>query len=67
MFIDDQHENRRSEDEDMRQLEVDYLNKMRVFERVPYEGAKARVRKDTIKVRWVDTLNGSGIGKKNFA
>ena len=42
-----------------RQLEVDYLNKMRVFERVPHEVAKARMRKEPIKVRWVDTLNGS--------
>ena len=42
-----------------RQLAVDYLNKMRVFERVPYEVAKARMRKEPIKVRWVDTLNGS--------
>ena len=50
----DAHEVRKA-----RQLEVDYLNKMRVFERVPYEVAKARMRKEPIKVRWVDTLKGS--------
>ena len=42
-----------------RQLEVDCLNKMRVFERVPCEGAKAGMRKEPIKVRWVDTWKGS--------
>ena len=48
-----------------RQLEVDCLNKMRVLKRGPYEVAKARVRKDLIKVnirghveRW-DTLEQS--------
>ena len=33
---------------------------MRVFERVPHEVAKARMRNEPIKVRWVDTLKGSG-------
>ena len=37
----DAHEVRKA-----RQLEVDYLNKMRVFERVPCEVAKARMRRE---------------------
>ena len=49
-----------------RQLEVDYLNKMRVFERVPYEVAKAMMRREPIKVRWVDTLKGSGIHRSRL-
>ena len=46
--------------------EVDYLNNMRVFERVPHEVAKARMRKEPIKVRWVDTLKGSGIHRSRL-
>ena len=57
----DAHEVRKA-----RQLEVDYLNKIRVFERVPYEVAKARMRKEPIKVRWVDTLKGSGIHRSRL-
>ena len=33
-----------------RQLEVDHLNKMRIFEPVPNEVAKVRMRKEPIKV-----------------
>ena len=57
----DAHEVRKA-----RQLEVDYLNKMRVFERVLFEVAKARMRKEPIKVRWVDTLKGSGIHRSRL-
>ena len=46
----------------------DHVNggKMRVFERVPYEVAKARMRKEPNKVRWVDTLKGSGIHRSRL-
>ena len=47
-------------------MEVDYLNKMRVFEQVPYEVAKARMQREPIKVRWVDTLKGSGIQRSRL-
>ena len=57
----DAHEVRKA-----RQLEVDYLNKMRIFERVQYKVAKARMRKEPIKVRWVDTLKGSGIHRSRL-
>ena len=42
------------------------MNKMRVFERVPCEVAKARMRREPIKVRWVDTLKGSGIHRSRL-
>ena len=44
-----------------RRLEVEYLNKMKVVERVPYSFIKHRTGKEPIKVRWVDTLKTSGI------
>ena len=43
-----------------RRLEVEYLNKMKVVERVPYSFVKHRTGKELIKVRWVDTLKTSG-------
>ena len=39
-----------------RQLEVEHLNKMHVFQRVPYEVAKFNTRREPIKVRCVDKL-----------
>ena len=44
-----------------RRLEVEYLNKMTVVERVPYSFIKHRTCKEPVKVRWVDTLKTSGI------
>ena len=42
-------------------MEVKYLNKMNVEERVPCSFIKHRTGKVPIKVRWVDTLKTSGI------
>ena len=39
-----------------RRLEVEYLDKMEVVERVPYSFIKHWIGKEPIKVRWLDTL-----------
>ena len=44
-----------------RRLEVEYLDKMEVLERVPYSFIKHWTGKEPIKVRWPDTLKTSGI------
>ena len=44
-----------------RRLEVEYLNKMKVVELVPYSFVKHRTGTEPIKVRWVDTLKKSRI------
>ena len=44
-----------------RQLEAEYLNKMKVVERVPYSLVMHRTGMEPLKVRWVDTLKSSGI------
>ena len=49
-----------------RRLEVVYLNKMKVVERVPYSFIKRRTGKEPIKVRWVDTLRNSGIHRSRL-
>ena len=46
-----------------RRLEVKYLNRMEVVERVPYSFIKHRTGKEPIMVRWVGTLKTSGIHK----
>ena len=49
-----------------RRLEVEYLNKMKVVERVPCSFIKHRTGKEHIKVTWVDTLKTSGIDRSNL-
>ena len=44
-----------------RQLEVEHLEKMRVFERTPCQVARSNSRTEPIQVPWDDTLKSSGI------
>ena len=44
-----------------RRLDVEYLNKVKVVERVPYSFVKHRTGKEPIKVKWADTLKTNGI------
>ena len=47
--------------QEARRLEVEFLIKMRVGERVPYSFVKHRTCKEPIMARWVDTLKNSGV------
>ena len=44
-----------------RQLEVEHLDKMGVFERAPCKVARSNTRTEPIQVPWEDTLKSSGI------
>ena len=48
-----------------RRLEVEYLNKVKVVERLPYSFIKHKTGKEPVKVRWVDTLK-TNDGFMNF-
>ena len=54
-----------------RQLEVEYLDKMGVFERAPCNVARSNTRTEPIQLPWEDTLKSSGIHRswwqKGFA
>ena len=50
-----------------RPLEVEYVNKMRVVERVAQSLIRAGTGKEPIKVRWVDTLKKSGMRSRLVA
>ena len=45
---------------------MEYLNKLRVVERVPYSFVKHNTGKEPIKVRWADTLKNSGIHRSRL-
>ena len=47
-------------------LEVEYLNKMKVVERVPYSSVKHSTGKEPIKVKCVDTLTKSRIHRSRL-
>ena len=49
-----------------RQVEVEHLSKMLVFELAPHEIAKSHMRRDPIKVRCVDTWHNSGIHRRRL-
>ena len=47
-------------------LEVEYVNKTKIVERVPHSFITHRTGKEPIKVRWVDTLKTSGIHRSRL-
>ena len=49
-----------------RRLEVEYLNKMKVTERVPHSLTRARTGKEPIEAGWVDVVNSSGCGNSSM-
>ena len=49
-----------------RRSDVEYLNKVKVVERVPYSFVKHRTGKEPIKVKWADTLKTNGIHRSRL-
>ena len=49
-----------------RRLEVEYLNKMKLMERVPHSLTRARTGKEPIEAGWVDVVNSSGCGNSSM-
>ena len=49
-----------AETKEAREKEMQYVRRMKVYDKVPYEQSMARIGKKPIKLKWVDTRKGTG-------